>query len=418
MLQATIRLLFAALFGFLFLSAATAEGLGLSGARVLAFTSLAGALVTVAGLGVPALSRHGRDLAIACAALLLPSLPLQIDRPFDPLDWKILLVLVVLAAAPDIRQLIQPAELVVLFRRLLSFYVVATALWALVVDPTVLLRGDGRVLRLDVTGSLVGHASLCLLYLLLAGERLLAEPRPARRAWWAGTAAMALVMLFLAATRTTLLVFLFLLLFHLLTARTPGSVRAALAAGAAFAVVFALFTLFVSDALWLRLVGDGEDPTSGRAHSLAFWLAQAQTHPLGLGMGAVRQILADGRPAIGGGRLLEWPHNEFVRFWVEGGLLGLAFAVLFIGGLVARGLGFARRTRDPQQRLLALALAADLLGRSLLQNYFNDIYHATTLVAVLAVLTVRSPPASAALARPEPNRPDARATLAEGGPSA
>jgi hypothetical protein len=38
------------------------------------------------------------------------------------------------------------------------------------------------------------------------------------------------------------------------------------------------------------------------------------------------------------------------------------------------------------ERVLLLALAADLLTQCLLQNYFNSVYHATVMVMLVGML--------------------------------
>lgn len=385
-----MQLLFAGSFAFAFLSSATAEALGLGTLRVVTFAGLIAAMATVAVLAAPGLSGHGRGHAVACAAVLLLLLPFQIAGPLDPLDWKILLVLLVLLTAPELARALHPPALPGLTTRLLGLYIVGSGIHLMSGEPSLLARGHDGIDRWDVSGSLVTHASLCLLYVLLAGERLVACRTPAARALYASTGALALVMLFLSGTRTTLLVLLLTFGFHLATMPKESRRLATWLPVAAGLPLFALCTLFVSDTLWLRLTGAGGDFTSGRGHSLPWWIGQALQHPAGLGIGAVRRMLATDRPAIEGGHLLEWPHNEFVRFWVEGGWLGLLFAALLVFGLVGRTLRFARHCPCPRARLLALAIAADLLAQSLLQNYFNNIYHATVMTAILSMLLASS----------------------------
>jgi hypothetical protein len=386
MVQDGMRLLFSAAFGFVFLSSATAESLGLGALRVVAFATLIAAMAVVAVLAAPGLARHGREHAIACAALFLLLLPFQIAGPTEILDWKILLVLLVLLTGPELARALSPPDVVELTTRLLGLYVVLSGLYLCTGEPSLFARGHDGIDRWDVTGSLVTHASLCVLYLVLAGERLLVCRSLGARAWFATTGAVALVMLFLSGTRTTLLVLILLFAFHLITLpRSSRSLRSWLPVVLALPL-FAFFTLFVSDTLWLRLVGANGDFTSGRGHSLPWWIGRALDHPTGLGVGAVRRMFGTERPAIEGGQLLEWPHNELVRFWVEGGWLGLLFVSLLVFGLFARTLHFARRSPCPRARLLALAVIADLLAQSLLQNYFNNIYHATVMTAILAVL--------------------------------
>jgi len=103
-------------------------------------------------------------------------------------------------------------------------------------------------------------------------------------------------------------------------------------------------------------------------------------------MGSTRALLADGRPSIAGGALLEWPHNELVRFWVEAGALGLTLVLVVMGEAVRRAVTHARRAADPVERTAVLAIAADMVVQCLLQNYFNSVYHATVMLMLLGML--------------------------------
>ncbi|HVG87847.1 MAG TPA: hypothetical protein VM823_02670, partial [Gaiellales bacterium] len=85
----------------------------------------------------------------------------------------------------------------------------------------------------------------------------------------------------------------------------------------------------------------------------------------------------------------EWPHNEFVRFYVEAGPLGLAFILLLVGLLVRTALVAAVADPVPERRALMLVIAADIVAESCLQNLFNAIHHATVLVLFLAVAAAR-----------------------------
>jgi len=167
---------------------------------------------------------------------------------------------------------------------------------------------------------------------------------------------------------------------ELARARTLGLVLAALA-------LFLLLSLLVSDSLWSRLVElGGAGYSSGRWPAIQHWLALGAGNPFGLGLGAVRQLLAAGRPEIAGGHLLEWPHNELVRFYVEGGVLGVVLVLVLIVEVIRRARRRAMTTTDPVERVIVLAIAADMLVQCLLQNYFNSVYHATVLFMILGVL--------------------------------
>jgi uncharacterized membrane protein YoaK (UPF0700 family) len=75
-----------------------------------------------------------------------------------------------------------------------------------------------------------------------------------------------------------------------------------------------------------------------------------------------------------------------VRFYVEGGVLGFTLVLVVVGEVVRRAARRARVTADPVERVLLLALAADLLTQCLLQNYFNSVYHATVMVMLVGML--------------------------------
>jgi O-antigen ligase len=177
------------------------------------------------------------------------------------------------------------------------------------------------------------------------------------------------------------------------------------------ALAFAGWTLAINDSFYLRLAGGQDDFTSGRWSSLGYWLALAGDHPWGLGLGAVRELLADGRPALGGDAYLEWPHNEFVRLYVEAGPPGLLFVTLLLALLVRRGVQAARDSADPVLRALILAIVADLVAEACLQNLLNAVYHATVLVLILGLavaggrrVTVRTPAVAMPLAQPAASR--------------
>jgi len=378
--------LFVAVWVFAALSASLAEALGLVRVRMVGFAAVVAALALVGLLAHPRMGSRGRALALVLLALHWLQTVAHPLAPFDPVAHKILVVLLVLLCAPNIAIALGGADLPRVFTWLLALFVpAALAFWAL---GDVRLHAYADVVRVDVTGSVVSQASLAVLGVLAFLARLVHEPR--RRMVWLPLLALALVLLLASATRTALLTLVLFAAYDVLAGPARVRLRVHLLAVLPALAVFALFTLTVSDALWKRLVGAGTDDwTSGRAQSLAWWVATALEHPLGLGIGAVRRMFADGRPVVDGGLSLEWPHNAFVRLWVEGGLPGLAFALLLIGGLVVRAVRAARVARDGPSRLVLLALAADMTAQSLLQNYLQSIYLSTATILTIAVLAVQ-----------------------------
>ena len=313
--------------------------------------------------------------------------------------------MLVLLAGPNLARFLPPPELARFAWRLLSVYVTLTFLYQVLAEPAVVARGYESVVRYDPTGSVVMHSSLSLVHLLLAVTRL-GQPLRQRLATIA-LGGMSLSMVFLTATRTAALTLAVFALLHVATSGRPSRALAQVAAGCfGLALAFSLWMILFSDSFFLRLIGAQGDYSSGRWASIGHWLSLAGDHPWGLGLGAVRELLAGGRPALDGTALLEWPHNELVRFYVEAGPPGLLFVILLLAVAVRRAVRVAREDIDPVQRTLALAIAADLVAEAFLQNLLNAVYHATVLFLLLTLATSpeRADESAMPLAEPAPGR--------------
>ena len=218
-----------------------------------------------------------------------------------------------------------------------------TFFYQVVAEPAAVARGYEGIVRYDPTGSVVMHSSLSLIHLVLAVTRLGRGLAPRARLATLVLGGMSLAMVFLTATRTAFLTLAVFALLELATAPRPMAAgRRLVTALLGLITAFAAWTLLIDDSFWRRLIGDQDDFSSGRWSSIGHWLALAGDHPFGMGLGAVRELLADGRPALDGTSLLEWPHNEFVRLYVEAGPPGLLFVVLLLTMLVHRAIRAAR----------------------------------------------------------------------------
>ncbi len=417
-IRPAVRLLFASVFVFAFVSSEASVLLRLEGVRMIAFVAALGTLLALAVVRDPHL--RSRDATSVAVLALLLSLILAADAAsgsVDAIDYKVSLLLLLLLFAPNLARACARHDLAELVWRLLTVYVLATALVAVTAVPEFLLRGRPELARLDFTGSLVGHSGLCVVYLLATLARAGTKKSALGLAIHGVLGATAATMILLMATRTSLVTIAIHVALDILAARTlEGAMsRAALAALCVFATL-ASYTVLVSDDFLERLlVGSSEDWSSGRVTSQLHWLALALGEPLGLGFGAVRELLRDGRPALDGGSLLEWPHNEPLRFFVEAGLPGLLFVVLLMARLTRLAIVAARDEARPLPRALMLAIAADMLAQSLFQNYFNSIYHAVALLSVLLTLAASVEPVPEATAQrcsldPRPDLPDQPAT--------
>ena len=373
--------------GLAMLSADQAERLALTGLRMPVFLLV---YLLLAGFCLAVRPRLDPDEAAAPAILLLLVAVialLDLQGQVDPLDYKLLLPVLALLIAGPVAATLGPLDLPVLLWRLLALYVLAASLGVLVLGPEELARGADGVRRIDASGSLVTHGSMCVLALGLSAMTW-------SRAGWFGRVLRILVwsaggmLLLAAATRTPFLVLAIAAVLVLVTSRRRGRwLTACLLLAAVGALVLLLHTLLIDASLWRRLTADGPaEWSTGRTVAIAGWLERAGDHPLGMGLGTVRATLAEGKPSLDGEAILDWPHNEAVRLWVEAGPVGLAFLLVLLATLLAQAARVARHHPDPAARGLALLLGADVLAQSMCQNWLNSVYHATFMVLALGLL--------------------------------
>ena len=377
-------LLLALLVVLAMLSADEAARLGLAGLRMPAFIGVTVALVGLALACRPVIDPD--DVRIPALLLLLVAAMAIVDLqgPIDPIDYKLLLPVLVLLTAGPIAAVLQPLDLPRLLWRLLTGYVVVTAMIVWQSDPAELTRGTDGITRIDASGSLVSHTLFCLLHLVLSWTTW-------RRSGLVGrvlrlsSAILAGGMLLAAATRTPFITLSVasMLMVAVARDRRVWLTRIVLSVAGGLTVL-TLFTVLIDDSLWRRIQSDGQPEwTTGRMVAVEAWLERAGDHPFGMGLGTVRDALADGKPALDGDAILDWPHNEAVRLWVEAGPFGLAFLAVLLGSLALRAGHVARHHQDDAARALAITLLADAIAQSLFQNWLNGVY-----VATLGVLTI------------------------------
>ena len=400
MLRGTTHALIAALMAFAFLSAATASAWGLQPWRMAGFISLLSLLAMVGWLAHPRVATSGAAVPLALLAVIGVLILQELVRPADPMGYKIALPVLALLLAPRLALLLDHVPPVRTAWAVLSAYVLATAVGLFVGGPDEMVRGDDMVERWDATGSVITHGNICAIYVVLAVAVWRSRPRGPAAILVLALGLVALAMAFLSGTRTVLVIWgIYLALTMVGDADDRRSTALLLLA---LMVAFLAYSFFVNDSLALRLVGASTEFTSGRADSITAWLARYAREPFGIGLGGVRAALADGRPELDGERLLEWPHNEFVRLLVEAGPVGLLFAVSLTIHALRCALAGAARLTDPLARALLRVLAADVLAEMLLQNYLNGVYQATVVFLLIGVLSSRPPePVLTPLAAPE-----------------
>lgn len=381
------------------LSSTTVSALGLEDLRMVLFAVLFLALIGGAILLRPRFGNERQTAPLVALWLLalIGIVSATAGQGGSIIDYKILLPILALLLAPNLRAAVGDLDLARLTVRAGAVYVLASSGIAALVPSAAAFRNVAAHVRIDITGSIVLHASLCTILALAAAAAAVHCQGTARRALLILVAAAAAWMVMLTGTRSALLLLVVFALLWAMAGRLHDLARPrVLGLGLAVLGLFLLLSFMASDTLWSRLTEIARDDySSGRWPAIRHWLGLAAGHPFGLGLGATRAMLAAGRPSIGGGALLEWPHNELVRFWVEAGPLGLMLVLIVIGEALRRALAHARATAAPIERVLVLAIAADLVVQCLFQNYFNSVYHATVMLMLLGMLAAGRQPAPA-----------------------
>lgn len=384
-----LRLAFLATLAMPALSASTIAALGFADLRIVVFACLFAALALGAVLLRPILDTRQRTVPLVALWLVGLIAAVHQGQTGELLDYRIVLPILALLVAPNLRAALGDLAIVRIVLLAGGLYVLATVAGALLVPSAATLRNVAEHVRIDVTGSVVLHASLCTIIAVTALAACTAGGQSGvKRLLLVGVVVTAACMVLLTGTRTALATLIVLAVLATCSGTwRPLARPRALVLGLAAVCGVALLSTLLGDTLWTRLVElDRADYSSGRWPAILHWLALSGGTPFGLGMGTIRATLAAGRPFIGDGQLLEWPHNELVRFYVEAGVPGLVLVLLLLGETTRLALRRARLTGDPAERALILVIAADLWAQCLFQNYFNGVYQATVLVLLAGVL--------------------------------
>lgn len=127
-----------------------------------------------------------------------------------------------------------------------------------------------------------------------------------------------------------------------------------------------------------------EDPTTGRAHFWAVTLEIIKAHPyVGTGLGAFGVVYTRYDTRNGLFRL-EQVHNDYLQVLSDGGIIGAALALTFVGFLFYKALVRAK-SRDDFRRGVALASLSGCFG-VMVHSFFDFTLHTTSNALLFLVL--------------------------------
>ncbi|MCB1992690.1 MAG: hypothetical protein KDG49_14645, partial [Geminicoccaceae bacterium] len=197
-----VRLAFLATLVMPALSASTIAALGFADLRIIVFVCLFALLAMGAILRRPRLDRRQRTVPLVALWLLGLIAAVGQGQAGELLDYKILLPILALLVAPNLRAALGDLAVVRVVLLAGGLYVLATAAGAMLVPATATLRNVAEHVRIDLTGSVVLHASLCTIVAVAAFAACAACRRPWRRLVLALVVIAAACMVLLTGTRT------------------------------------------------------------------------------------------------------------------------------------------------------------------------------------------------------------------------
>lgn len=216
-----------------------------------------------------------------------------------------------------------------------------------------------------------GLAIPFLIILPAATLWLLADSARRRGPVWAGYALL-WVGLLLTVTRMTIVACAVQILALVAAQRRWGFALGFAFSGVVGSVVTLMLVPDLGTFIWETLTWQSG---SSRSH-LADWgagLANVPAHPLGAGLGSADFVATRfGVTALAA-------DNQYLKYAVELGVLGLALHVLVLGGLGAVGFHAWRRAATPAQRNTGLLVAVATLGIAL--NALTSVVMNSTLLA-------------------------------------
>lgn len=234
------------------------------------------------------------------------------------------------------------------------------------------LIGDHLVQRVGSTYLSSQGFAIPFLIILPAATLWLLSDAPRRRGLAEGGYALMWAGLLLSVTRMTIAVAVLQTLIIVAAQRRWGRALGLVATGLAGLAVAVAFVPQLATFVWETLTWQSG---SSRSH-LTDWgtaLANLPAHPLGAGLGSADLVAARfGITALAA-------DNQYLKYAVELGVLGLAFHVAVLGGLCATGLRVWRLGGAPAARSTGLLVAVMGLGIAL--NALTAVVMNSTLLA-------------------------------------
>jgi len=230
-------------------------------------------------------------------------------------------------------------------------------------------------IRYDLTGSVTAHAVLCSLYIMFSSAYYLKFKSNVKRLALVASSFVSLYMIFLTGNRQSLIILILFgfILAYQQTKQINKSLFYFSIFITLFMIFFILFTLYVDSNMYYRVFNlNSDDVMSGRGVSVLFWLDKSSTIFGGLGLGYIAQY-----GELYGGILETYenfPHNEYIRFYIEGGILGLVFIVTLLFVFFKLCFEIIKNDENNLRAIYVSAFFSVVFIMSIFDNLFFDMY--------------------------------------------
>ena len=313
--------------------------------------------------------------------LIFASFLISIDKNFYFKGYKFLTLIPIFIFANDLSSSFSFKKILNIFYTILSIYILITAAYALNIDVSkvYLPFTTGTFQRYLFTDSITNHSINCLIYIFLTFSFYKITNSNFKKSFYIIAILIALIMIFLSASRQVLIaIFLFYILSFLFKKEKKiKDIAIIFLTFFILFVIFYIFSTFIDDSLYIRIIENPVEYTSGRISAIQFWYSQFKEYGT-LGFGYV----VHNSDYYG----VSAPHNEFIRFYVEGYIFGLLFLIILFFHLVKYVISIANSKLDNQLKMLSILLLSIILTQTLVNNIFNDIYR--LFIYVLFILMI------------------------------
>lgn len=336
------------------------------------------------------ISRHAaieKTIATACMIItIIIAIRCLTTETFYSSGYKFITIIILIYSGNELSKQTNAYKIVNDITSIIYIYVIGLAFAVIFLGQETLLQrkgAGGLFTRLDFTGSVTLMAVVSTLVILLAINRIHKENRRLQCVWHATSLISALYLLFLGASRQSLLILLIstglVFLSGKWSSRRDVIIKLrCLGLFALFVMSFIIFTIFVNDSLYIRIFDNQLDFTSGRLNSITMWIDEMNQHGGPLGFGYIRLNVIEEIEFL-------WPHNEFIRFYIEGGLLGLVIMILLLCDIALNARVAFKTKPGNNVRYFTVSIVSVMLVQLNLDNFIHNIYGGSFYFFLLSI---------------------------------